>query len=375
MNLQATATAGIESIRLAWTPSTTEGLGGFLVHWREKGETAWDTEELPASDRAFTIARATPGVVLEWQVRALLAGPLASGTATPAAKVPISNCVIGVNGGSVHGAQYAKQLVLNGIRSERLEGTAKLSESYANGFTNQTVIVGNIPDATSLAAVDRRTWLTGTIAELKLLAAWNASTPVGRGILFAEVINEPQFKGGHADPVTYAAMYVELKQAAITAGINIPLGFTIFGNYQRPNGQWAYLDWIGDAVTAQPALPKLTDCLVHHTYGRVSEDIEENLGTKALEDEHARAIELGFPAATYVTEMGFQWIVGQTNYKTEPTEAGQAAGIASVITRLLELGYVKGIWPYAVLDGAWSFTTASLITVESFAAVPTGAHP
>lgn len=367
MNLQATATPGIESVRLAWTPSTTEGLGGFLVHWREKGETAWDTEELPASDRAFTIARVKPGVVVEWQVRALLAGTLTTGTATPIGTPATPSVVIGVNGGSVHGAQYAAGLIQAGIKSERLEGTAKLVESAANGFTNQTVIVGNVPDGTPLSAVDRRSWLTMTIAELKTLAGWNASVPAGRGVLLAEVMNEPQFKGGHADPQTYAAMYVELKQAAITAGINIPLGFTIFGNYQRPNGQWAYLDWIGDAVTAQPALPKLTDCLVHHTYGRVSEDIEENLGTKALEDEHARAIELGFPSVTYVTEMGFQWIAGQTNYKTEPTEAGQAAGIESVLTRLLELGYVRGIWPYAVLDGAWSLTPVALAAIESLA--------
>lgn len=83
-------TPGVESLALSWGVSG-EGLGGFLVHWRPQGTTTWSTVELPETVRSYVIT----GLVAEnyeVQVRALIAGGLASSAASPlpkASAVPV----------------------------------------------------------------------------------------------------------------------------------------------------------------------------------------------------------------------------------------------------------------------------------------------
>ena len=280
----------------------------------------------------------------------------------PKPKPEPSSLIVGVNGGSLSGRQG--ELIGKGIRSERLElpttfSQLTLAQSKANGFTNQTVIIGNVDDGTLLSNVNSVSWRANALEQARLCQQ-------AGGVALLECINEPQFKGGRKDPATYGAMYCALKRALREASITIPLGFTLFGNYQRSNGEWARMDWLKDAVKANPELPSLTDCLVHHTYGKAGEDLEGNLGTQALEEEHQEAIALGFPSETYVTEMGFQ-IGSPPNYKTVGDETEQAAQIGAVMAKLKSLGYVKGIWPYAMTDGAWSLKPPALNVIASFA--------
>jgi hypothetical protein len=85
--LKAEAKAGTESLTLNWTISSTEGLGAFLLHWRVKSTPAvsWQTALVPATTRSQLLPGLKPELT-EWQVRALDAAQLATGTSTPLAK-------------------------------------------------------------------------------------------------------------------------------------------------------------------------------------------------------------------------------------------------------------------------------------------------
>lgn len=293
--------------------------------------------------------------------------PAAPPATTPPAIVSLpGKPIIGVNGGSTSG--YSEKVRSYGITSDRLafapESTSfegrSISQSKALGFTNLAVQVGNINDSMPLSAVSVASNTASTLAQAKIAQAEG-------GVALLEFMNEPQFKGGVKNPLKYAELYLSAKKALKAYGITIPLGFTIFGDYHKESG-WSQLasgaGWIGDVAKQFPELPKLVDCTVHHTYGRVGENLEENLGTKALEDELAEAAKYGFPAAFYVTEMGCQ--IGTTkSYDIAISEKEQAEVVKSVMAKTIELGS-KGIWTYAVLDGAWSLKPEAYKAIASF---------
>lgn len=375
-NVKATPTTS--GAMISWTVSSTEGLHAFRVNWRPKAVPVlpWASVDLPVSARSYSIA-GLPAESIEGNVESFVHGATVNWVTTPLPALvppaPKQGMILGVNGGSLLGVQEAQRLVGLGIASERLEflpestswsGTS-LGSSKANGFKDQAVIIGNVDDGTPLSAVSPPAWLSNALLQLEALQ--------GRGVAVAEIMNEPQFKGGVKNPAAYAALCAQLLAAALRRGLtDVPLGVTLFGSFQEPSGQWGQFNWLTDMVKAQPGLPKLLTeakgALVHHTYGRAGEDIEENQGTKALEDEHAEAMRLGFPAATYVTECGMQYTPGGSKtWDTDPTEKGQAEAIQAVLADLRSLSYVKGVWPYAMRDGAWSLKHAALEAIAGFA--------
>lgn len=78
---------GVESLAVSWT-ATGSSIGGWLLHFRQKGATAWTTVRLQATVSSYAIT-GLKAVGYEVQVRALVAGGLASTTATPLAPKPV----------------------------------------------------------------------------------------------------------------------------------------------------------------------------------------------------------------------------------------------------------------------------------------------
>lgn len=87
-----TVTPVTGGLSLAWGVSTTEGLGGWLVHWRTKAPpfVPWATQQLGASARTFLIP-SLPVTPYEIVVRALIAGgvEISSGVPLPSNVVPL----------------------------------------------------------------------------------------------------------------------------------------------------------------------------------------------------------------------------------------------------------------------------------------------
>ena len=77
-------TPGVESLAVSWGVSG-EGLGGFLLHYRAKGTTTWATVTLASTVRSYVIT-GLQAETYEVQVRALVAGGLASASGTPESK-------------------------------------------------------------------------------------------------------------------------------------------------------------------------------------------------------------------------------------------------------------------------------------------------
>lgn len=92
---------GIESLAVSWQTSITEGLGGWLLHVRPKGAAAWSTVALAATVRSYVIT-GLRAETYEIEVRALVAGGLASTAAVPFPKEHIpSTPVLSVQGDTV----------------------------------------------------------------------------------------------------------------------------------------------------------------------------------------------------------------------------------------------------------------------------------
>lgn len=267
--------------------------------------------------------------------------------------------IIGVNGGSGWGPEDASKLIALGITSERqgfepgsltIEASAPIAQSLANGFKRNAYIVGNINDNLPLtSAALSSTWISSLVAQAKAAVA-------GGQAAVLELMNEPYLKGhGVWEPVTYAKLYLAAKQALGIAGITVPLGFVMMGDYQRADKSWSQVPggggWIGDAVAACPELKAQIDCLISHPYGKRGANSGNCWGPGAMEVQHAQAVALGIQRTdVYVTEVGLQYKPGVTDALTEPTEAAQAAAIDAVLGQLTLLPYVKGIWYYNVHD-------------------------
>lgn len=94
-------TPGVESLSLSWSLSG-ENLGGWLVHYRPKGVSAWTTVILEEAARSYSISHLQPETY-EIQVRALVAGGIESATTTPGGKPtePVGVPVLSVNGNAI----------------------------------------------------------------------------------------------------------------------------------------------------------------------------------------------------------------------------------------------------------------------------------
>ena len=277
------------------------------------------------------------------------------------------NVIIGLGDGSGWGPPDAKRFLEGGITSERLEAHGPyttITESIALGWTDDTVVVGNTPDGARLGTINIPEWTGNALAEVKEEAA--------HGVTLLEVGNEMYLKGGHAEPVVYAAMYMSLANAVDEAGLGgkVKLLFDSFGDYDLPTGSWSQISggngWLGDAVKAQPGLKERVDGFTDHPYGRAHENNnkENDWGPGALEVQHAEAVSLGFKNTDYyLTEFGVEWTPGEEGSINAPTEALQAAWIKEAYEEFLALPYVRGIWYYQAHDdstGTWGLIEPQL---------------
>lgn len=389
-------TPGVESLSASWGVSSTSGLTGFRVRWRTP-TAVWSTPvELPASARSYKILSLS-AQPYEVRVRAVgtpgLAGS-STATATPLSQQqkkeqpppPPSGVIIGLTGGSGMGETVGNKLKALGFSSERIEagGTGStIAESHAQGWRDDTVLVGNTSDTQPLSTVNTASWVTSTLAQVK--------EAVADGDTLLEVGNEVETKGTHkgpkgewipgqAEPAKYAEMFMALSSAVTSAGLKAQLLFSGGGDYERPNGTWSQIDagggWVADALKAQPGLLSAIGGFAQHPYGRAHEDNGEHHGPRGMEDQHANDVALGFKNTNfYVTEYGVQYTPGQEGPSNAPTLALQAQRIKEAFQEFLSLSYVKGIWCYEVHDdntGSYGLVSGlyeprpALSTVASF---------
>jgi alpha-tubulin suppressor-like RCC1 family protein len=269
--------------------------------------------------------------------------------------------IIGLSDGSGWGPEDARRFIEGGITSERLEAggsSTSIAESTANGFANDTVIVGNTPDSQPLSTINIPEWTVRALAEVKEQAAY--------GVTLLEVGNETVLKGTtysangetihQGEPAKYAEMFVSLSKAVEAAGIKgVKLLFSSVGDYQRPDKTWSQMccggGWVADAVKAEPELLTRVDGFVSHPYGRAHTDTPEHGGPEGMEDQHADVVALGFEHPDYyLTEYGVQWTPGEEGAINAPTQALQAAWIKEAYEEFVALPYVRGIWYYQSHD-------------------------
>lgn len=230
------ATPGVESLALSWGVSG-EGLGGFLVHWRPKGFAEWKTVELPSTARAYLIT-GLQAETIETQVRALVAGGVASASATPEAKhveppphkeeppvkpppvePPKTGVIIGTNDLSGWQEAPAKAMIVAGINAGRIEGTGELSKAIGYGAvaSEMMVIVGNTSDGSHLSTVNKSAQTAEVVKEAE------ACAKLGVGLL--EFMNEPYLKGAshNKEGARYAELYLSALAAIEAKGLKVRL--------------------------------------------------------------------------------------------------------------------------------------------------------
>lgn len=267
---------------------------------------------------------------------------------------PKPKIIIGTNDGSGWGPIPAKQIISAGIKSERLEGTSKFAESKTNEFSNNTVIVGNISNESTLGSVNISSWVSSTLSECH--AAQES------GAIICEVINEPHLKGGKTisgkwvpgpvEPTVYAKMYSALHKAKVSAGLTIPLGFYTAGDwYNSTTRTWeqdaSFKGWDEAAIAAVPSLKEEIDCIVSHPYGKAHTTGSGDTGPGGLEDQLKLLTELGVINANklYITEYG------EITTGTGASElATQASAVEAAYVEFLAMSQTKGIWYYQSHD-------------------------
>src|ERR1019366_6900438 len=162
-----------------------------------------------------------------WAPEVSITYPAAPVEPTPPVTPPASGVIIGTNDALGWGPEVAKKTFAAGLRSARIEAGAGLNtpqHAREEGFTNNIVIVGNTPDGSRLATVETASWTAKALAEVKEAAA--------NGDTLMEVGNEMFLKGGQAEPVKYAEMYVSLDNAVKAAGVTgVKLLFNDYGDY------------------------------------------------------------------------------------------------------------------------------------------------
>lgn len=226
-------TPGVESLALSWGVSG-ESLGAWLLHWRAKGTAIWITETLASTVRSYLIT-GLQAESYEVQVRALVAGGLASATATPEAKPtppiepppvkpppiepPKTSVIIGTNDFSGWQESPAKTMVAAGIKAGRIEGTGELSKAIGYGAvaSEMMVIVGNTSDGSRLSTVNKSAQTAEVVKEAE------ACTKLGVGLL--EFMNEPYLKGAshNKEGAKYAELYLSALAAIEAKGLKVRL--------------------------------------------------------------------------------------------------------------------------------------------------------
>lgn len=288
--------------------------------------------------------------------------------------------IIGLTGGSAWGATDSRRFHEYGFTSERIEAGGPyttIGESSEAGWSDDTVIVGNVADTEPLRAVNIAKWTAATLAQVRE-ASWN-------GASLLEVGNEMYLKGAcgegcyqQKEPARYAEMYVSLSKAVEAAKIGgVKLLFDSFGDYRTAKGgRWSQVccggGWLASALQAQPELRQRVAGFTMHPYGVAGENLEDDWGPGALRAQHEQAVSLGFVHTEfYATEFGVT--VGEAGPSGTTPLVYQAERIAAVFNELIGFGFVKGIWYFQAHDV--SEGRYGLIEVQKSGSSPFVARP
>lgn len=359
-----------------------DGVNTYVLMQRTRGQadqysavsgTSFTPTPTPGTTVYYSIRTAVDGSA--WAPEVSIAFPSVATPTPPPATAGPSGVIIGTNDALGWGDEVAQKILATGLTSARVAAGGGLNtpqHAREEGFTNNLVMVGNTADGEKLATVDTASWTAQALTEVKEAAA--------NGDTLLEVGNEMFLKGGQAEPVKYAELYVSLANAVKAAGVTgVKLLFNDYGDYNA-NGTWSTVSrgggWLGDALRAQPTLKTLVAGFTHHPYGLAGENQEDNWGPGALQADHSQAVSLGFVNTEfYVTEFGVQ---AETGGPTGSNSlAQQAERVKAVYTELIGLGYVRGIWYYESHDESstakWGFVSGSwtprpvLAVLEEFA--------
>jgi hypothetical protein len=347
---------------LSWTP--VAGVGAYILRTVVPG-----AEQFTALARTSTTPPVRPGQTVSYSVRTAVVGSAWSASVTitypsapPPGETPVSPPehsppILGIVGGSGWGPQVAAEAIRSGFTSERLEADGPYvsdATSFNNGFRNDQVIVGNTPDGERLASVEITSWVNTALAQVREADSY--------GYTLLEVGNEMYLKGGRAEPVKYAEMYVALSRAMEGAGVTgVTLIFDSFGDYELPGGEESTIatgrGWLGDALKAEPGLKQRISAFSSHPYGVPGVKYTHgDWAIEGLEAQHAETVALGFPHTSfYATEYG-----EKDNDSSSPQM--QAEHIRWAYLKMLALPWVRGIWYYQLHDdstGGWGLVSGS----------------
>jgi hypothetical protein len=312
-----------------------------------------------------------------WAQEVSISYPAAPPVEPPVVEPPLSpppvvgGRIVGTNDGAGWGPAAARTIIAGHITWNRVEVGASsntLAASLGDGF-HVLGIVGNTNDGTPLSQVDPNSWAATVVSELQ-------SNP---GIAIAEAGNEMFLKGGVANPIQYARMYLAAVNAMKAAGIHIPLLFDMFGDY--PQGSWSSPTswsrdstgggWLRDALANVPGLGAaiLANGVGTHPYGAIGENSKDSYGTAAVAaEENLTHSLLGSTPTFYITEFGFDLKrCGEIDGACSQEE--QATKMRAAYKIFLNDPHVAGIWAYQSHDdstGQWGYMNNDNTTRPTF---------
>jgi hypothetical protein len=254
--------------------------------------------------------------------------------------------IIGTNDAAGWGPHAAARIRSAHIVWDRVDlraGPTHLMRQSTHDHFRVLAIVGNLPDESPLSSVEPAAWAAYVVHQLR----------ANPGATLAEAGNEMYLKGGRAEPVRYARMYMAALGAMRAAGIHIPLLFNMRGDYERPGSRSWSLDssgggWLGDALKAVPGLGAaiLTNGISVHPYGAIGENSHDTYGVLSVPaDEHVARRLLGAYPNFYITEFGFN-LAGCGTPPGACSQSDQASKLRVAYGSFLSDAHVAGIWWY-----------------------------
>lgn len=315
--------SGVDSLSFTWNVSEEgRGLGGWLLHLRPNGTTSWTTVPLAASVRSY-VATGLQAESYEWQIRALVAGGLASGKATPEGQPP-SNLVVGVDIGG-WGGPLLTQLSGARVKHVRISSPSRAAELTKAGLTPATISLGA---GGSIAARNPKSYAA------EFLAAAKANPECKR----LEVLNEPELIGTGKEYAAYVALLKACREAIDT----LPVA-------QRPLilASWAPTYSFGKTWAALGGLEYVDEVVVHAYGGSSGQHKGLEGGRELIEQAHN---ESGKPVA--VTEIGWptDTTAGPTGDSQQWSEAQQAQAITNFIAWARTKPYITCVIYFNAVD-------------------------
>jgi Glycosyl hydrolase catalytic core len=317
---------GEGSLAVSWGMSSTENLGGLLLHYRPVASppVPWTTIELASTVRAYSIT-GLQAESYEVQIRALVAG----GVATVEGQ-PLGTRLCGLNAGGWGPTEPPELKTV--VDLVRLDTPSSIAAFTAAGLEVIADFSGPY-NAGGIKMLDVASWV-------QTAAAFVKANPQ---VYALEVLNEPGgswFWGANAYTEANAAAYVALLKAVRAAIGTETLILASFDGGHPESAQWG--EWM---LAADPDCPEYFDFPTAHAYGGTGERAKSALGHRdtierihELTGRQVCVTEFGWPTA-FPAGDSLQW-----------TEAQQAENLSSFISWCHTSGAVKFATFYGYRD-------------------------